>query len=209
MIIDISSDVICPWCFIGKRRLERALAARPGLDARIIWRAFQLNPDMPPEGMERQSYLAAKFGSAEGAGRIYENIAEAGAGEDIAFAFDRIKRTPNTISAHRLIRYAGENGNQDAVVELLFRRYFEQGIDIGDDQRLVETAADAGLDADTFRTYLASGRDVDAVRLEDLEARRSGVSGVPCFIIDHRYAISGAQAPQVFHRVFDTAAETG
>ncbi len=209
MNIDISSDVICPWCFIGKRRLERALAARPGLDARIIWRAFQLNPDMPPEGMERHSYLAAKFGSAEGAERIYENIAAAGAGEDIAFAFDRIKRTPNTISAHRLIRYAGENESQDAVVELLFRRYFEQGVDIGDDQCLVETAADAGLDADAVRTYLASDRDLDAVRLEDLEARRSGVSGVPCFIIDRRYAISGAQAPQVFLRVFDTAAETG
>ena len=205
VIIDIISDVVCPWCFIGKRRLERALAARRDLHVEAVWRPFQLNPDMPPEGMDRQSYLVAKFGSAEGAGRIYASIAEAGAGEGIAFAFDRIQRTPNTISAHRLIRFAGENGRQDEVVELLFRRYFEEGVDIGDDERLIETTVEAGLDPDSVRAHLASSRDVEAVQLEDLQARRLGVTGVPCFIIDRRYAISGAQAPEVFLRVFETA----
>ena len=203
--IEIVSDVICPWCFIGKRRLERALAARPGLDVETTWRPFQLNPDMPPEGMERQSYLTAKFGSADRAAQLYAEISKAGAVEGIDFAFDRIARTPNTIDAHRLIRFAGANGAQDAVCELLFRRYFLDGADVGDRERLAEIGAEAGLDAAAVRAHLASDQDVDAVRLEDLHARRLGVNGVPCFIIDHRYAISGAQSPEVFYRVFDTA----
>ncbi|MFQ5959455.1 MAG: DsbA family oxidoreductase [Alphaproteobacteria bacterium] len=205
VIIDIISDVVCPWCFIGKRRLERALAVRPDLDVEVVWRAFQLNPDMPPEGMERAQYLAAKFGSDANAGRIYAEIEKAGAGEGIDFAFDRIHRTPNTVDAHRLIRFAGEQGRQDRLVELLFRRYFEQGVDIGEHERLVEAAAEADLDAETVRAHLASDVGVDAVRVEDLQARRLGVSGVPCFVIDRRFAISGAQAPEVFRRVFETA----
>ncbi|MCH7930535.1 MAG: DsbA family oxidoreductase, partial [Proteobacteria bacterium] len=148
MQIEIVSDVICPWCFIGKRRLERALAARPGLDVETTWRPFQLNPDMPPEGMERQSYLAAKFGSADRAAQLYAEISKAGAVEGIDFAFDRIARTPNTIDAHRLIRFAGGDGAQDAVSELLFRRYFLDGADLGDRERLAEIGAEAGLDAE-------------------------------------------------------------
>ena len=203
--IDIFSDVICPWCFIGKRRLERALAARPDLRVEVVWRAFQLNPDMPPAGIERQSYIIAKFGSAERAEHLYANIAETGAEEGLAFEFDRIRRTPNTVNAHRLILFAGRNGRQDQVVELLFRRYFQEGVDIGEVESLVAAAADAGLDADETRAYLASDRDVEAVRTEDLEARRLGVTGVPCFIAEGRYAISGAQTPEVFLRVFETA----
>ena len=205
VIIEIISDVVCPWCFIGKRRLERALAARPDLDVETRWRAFQLNPDMPPGGMDRQSYLVAKFGSPQDAERLYASIADAGAAEGIAFAFDQIERTPNTIKAHRMIRYAGTNGRQNEVVELLFRRYFLDGVDIGDDERLVETTAQAGLDAGAVRAHLASDQGLDAVVAEDLNARRMGVTGVPCFIIDRRYAVSGAQAPEVFLRVFDTA----
>ena len=205
MIIDVISDVVCPWCFIGKRRLERALATRPDLEVETLWRPFQLNPDMPREGMERQSYLVAKFGSAEDAERIYATIAKAGAEENIAFDFESIRRTPNTIKAHRLIRFAGENGRQDEVVELLFRRYFEDGMDIGDDDGLVDIAAGAGLDADSVRAHLATDRDLEAVRIEDLQARRLGVTGVPCFVIDRRYAISGAQTPEVFLRAFETA----
>ncbi len=203
--IEIISDVVCPWCFIGKRRLERALAARPDIRPEVVWRAYQLNPDMPPDGMDRQSYLAAKFGSAENAARIYAHITETGAEEGLAFDFDRIRRTPNTIDAHRLIRFAGENGDQDKVVELLFRRYFQEGVDIGDVENLAAVAADAGLDPDAVRAHLGSDRDVEAVRAEDLDARRMGVTGVPCFIADRRYAISGAQAPEVFIRVLEAA----
>ncbi len=206
MLIDIISDVVCPWCFIGKRRLERALAARPDFDIEIAWRPFQLNPDMPPEGMDRAAYLAAKFGSPAQAAHIYDEIARAGTDEGIAFAFDRIERTPNTIDAHRLIRLAGENGCQDRVVELLFLRYFEAGADIGEVESLVEIAVEAGLDDGMTRAELESARGLDAVRLADLKVRRMGVAGVPCFIVDGRYAVSGAQAPEVFIPVLETAA---
>jgi predicted DsbA family dithiol-disulfide isomerase len=205
VLIDIISDVICPWCFIGKRRLERALAARPEFDVQIAWQPFQLNPDMPPEGMDRSAYLAAKFGSPAHARHINREVDRVGPEEGIAFAFDRIERTPNTIDAHRLIRLAGEQGCQDRVVELLFRRYFEEGVDIGDTDRLVEIAVEAGIDCDVARADLESGRGLEAVRLADLQARKMGVAGVPCFVFDGRYAVSGAQAPEVFVRVLETA----
>ena len=204
MIVDIVSDVVCPWCYIGKRRFEQALAARPAFAVTTAWRAFQLNPDMPAEGMERQGYLADKFGSAARAASIYADITEAGLREDIAFAFDRILRTPNTILAHRLIRLSAAHGVQDAVVEALFRRYFEDGADIGNAEQLVEIGAEAGLDAEAAGSHLASDDGLDEVRAEDLNARRLGINGVPCFIIDQRYAVSGAQAPEVFERIFDT-----
>ncbi len=142
---------------------------------------------------------------ADRAAQLYAEIAKAGALEGIDFAFDRIARTPNTIDAHRLIRFAGADGAQDAVSELLFRRYFLDGADVGDRECLAEIGAEAGLDAAAVHAHLASDQDADAVRLEDHHARRLGVNGVPCFIIDRRYAISGAQSPEVFHRVFDTA----
>ena len=205
MKVDIVSDVVCPWCYVGKRRFEQALAARPGLDVEISWRAFQLNPDMPADGMERESYLVAKFGSAARAESIYADITAAGAEESIAFAFERITRTPNTIDAHRLIRLAGEHGVQDPVVEALFRCYFEQGADIGDPAQLAEIGNEGGLDAGVTRVHLASDEGIEEIKAEDLQARRLGVNGVPCFIIDRRYAISGAQAPEVFERIFDTA----
>ena len=205
MKIDIVSDVVCPWCYVGKRRFEQALAARPGLDVEVSWHAFQLNPDMPADGMERESYLVAKFGSAERAESIYADITAAGARDRIAFAFDRITRTPNTVDAHRLIRLAGEHGVQDPVVEALFRYYFERGADIGDREQLAGIGAEGGLDAALIRTHLASDAGVAEIKAEDLQARRLGINGVPCFIIDRRYAISGAQAPDVFERIFDTA----
>ncbi len=208
MIIDIVSDVVCPWCFIGKRRLERALAVRGRDDVQIVWRAFQLNPDMPREGMDRAHYLAAKFGSAAQARRIYDEIAETGAAEGIAFAFSRIARTPNTLDAHRLIRLAAAEGRQDAVVEALFRAYFLDGIDIGAREALIAIAERAGIAREIAETYLASQDALDAVRREDLGARRLGITGVPCFIVNGRYAISGAQAPEIFLRVFETVEQT-
>jgi predicted DsbA family dithiol-disulfide isomerase len=205
MLIDIVSDTVCPWCFIGKRRLERALAQRPGLEVQIGWRPFELNPDMPPAGLDRAQYLQLKFGGVERAGRIYATIANAGAEEGIDFRFDRIRRTPNTIASHRLIRWAAGQNRQDAVVERLFTTYFVQGEDIGDHEVLTAVARDAGMDPELTRDLLTRGDDVEVVKAEEQVARRMGINGVPCFIVDRKYAISGAQDPAVLLQVFDLA----
>ena len=203
MRIDIVSDTICPWCFIGKRRLERALAQRPDIQFEIGWRPFQLNPDMPAEGMDRQTYVATKFGGDDRARQIYQRVRDAGAGDGIAFAFEKIARTPNTLDSHRLIRWAGSAGLQHQVVELLFRRYFLEGRDIGDRAVLTEVAAEAGMDAELVARLLDEGADLDLVREEDKVARDLGIQGVPCFILERKYAVSGAQDPEVFLQVFD------
>jgi predicted DsbA family dithiol-disulfide isomerase len=205
MQIDIVSDVICPWCFIGKRRLGRALAQRPDLSVSMTWRAFQLNPDMPDGGMPREAYLNAKFGSAAHATRIYSAIVEAGAGENIAFAFERIRRTPNSRDAHRLIRYATMQGDADPMVEALFSAYFEQGRDIGDPATLADIAAETGYERAEVSSWLGGEAAVAEVLTEDRSARRLGISGVPCFIVDGGYAISGAQEPEFFFPLFDLA----
>jgi predicted DsbA family dithiol-disulfide isomerase len=209
MQIDIVSDVICPWCFIGKRRLERALAQRPQMAVEVTWRPFQLNPDMPSEGMARDTYLAAKFGGAAHAGRIYATVAEAGATVDIPFDFERIRRTPNTRDAHRLIRYAAASGEADSVVEGLFRAYFIEGRDIGDRTTLGAIAGEAGLDGDAARIWLESTADIDEVIAEDRSARRLGINAVPCFIFARQYAVSGAQDPEFFLPVFDLVLNGG
>jgi len=203
LLIDIYSDVICPWCYIGKRRLERTLAERPQNGLTLHWRAFQLNPDMPAQGMDRQLYLQLKFGSAASAERIYREIKAVGDEEDLAFAFDTIRRTPNTIECHRLIRFAGMHGCQDAVVEALFRAYFLAGEDIGAPEVLLSVAESAGLDAAETQAFLDSDLEAQAVRTEDLEARRTGLQGVPTFIINGKYSLSGAHLPEVLHQMFD------
>jgi predicted DsbA family dithiol-disulfide isomerase len=203
--IDIVSDVICPWCFIGKRRLERALQMRPELGVSISWRAYQLNPDMPPEGVPRQEYLAVKFGGVAQARRLYTVIEQAGAQEGIDFAFDRIQRTPNTVDAHRLIRFATMEGNAAPMVEALFRAYFTQGRDIGAKEELIAIAGESGFDEEDAALWLAGERGRDAVLAEDRAARRAGIEGVPCFIVDGGYALSGAQEPEFFLPLFDLA----
>ena len=205
MRVDIVSDAICPWCFIGKRRFERALAELPAGTVEINWRPFQLNPDMPRDGMDRADYLRAKFGDASG-GRRYDQVIDAGREEGIAFDFDAIKRTPSTLDAHRLIRYAGARERQDEVVEALFRAYFTAGRNIGDPAVLAAIAGEAGLDPQAAATYLASEDDVAAVRAEDDFARQVGIHGVPCFIFERKYAISGAQPPEVFRQVVEKVA---
>lgn len=207
MHIDIYSDTICPWCFIGKRRLERALAARPELKVTIRWRAFQLNPWMPATGMPRGEYLKAKFGSTD-AGRIYETIRRVGASEGIEFRFDLIPRTPNTLRSHRMIAHASDAGLQDEMVEALFNGYFIEGRDIGDPATLVELAEDAGLDPEEARRCLEGDAGVEAAAREDAAARGMGIQGVPCFIVDGAYAISGAQEPEYFYPLFDLVAST-
>ena len=201
--IDIVLDVICPWCFIGKRRLEQALALRPEIEPAFGWRPFQLNPDMPAEGMARNDYLAVKFGGSQHAGRIYHTVAEAGGTVGIPFAFDRIRRMPATREAHRLIRHAEALGRAAALVEALFCAYFIEGRDLGDRAILAAIAAEAGLDPAETRRFLASGDGAAAVLAEERSARRIGINAVPCFILDEQYAISGAQEPEFFLPLFD------
>ncbi|MBM3487180.1 MAG: DsbA family oxidoreductase [Alphaproteobacteria bacterium] len=203
MKIDVIVDTICPWCYIGKRRLDRALATRPELAVEIGWRPFQLNPEMPAGGRDRKSYLAQKFCGIERARQRYVSITEAGAQEGIDFQFDRIERTPNTIASHRLILRAGRAGLQAAAIDGVFDAYFTQGRDIGDANVLAEIGAAAGLDPASLRAYLDGEDDVEHIVAEDEMARSIGIGGVPCFIIDRKYAVSGAQAPEVFHQVFD------
>ncbi len=205
MQIAIVSDTICPWCYIGKRRFERAQANRPA-ELAVEWRPFQLNPDMPAEGVDRHRYMVAKFGSEERVAEIFGAIEEAGEAEGIRFAFDRIARTPNTVDSHRLIALAGAKGVQDQVVEALFHRYFERGEDIGDNAVLAAAGADGGLDEDKVSRFLAGEAGIAEVRQESEAASRMGISGVPCFVFEGRYAVSGAQPPDVFERVFELAA---
>jgi len=203
LTIDVISDVVCPWCYIGKRKLEAALAARQQIDAQITWRPFQLAPELPAEGVDREAYYIAKFGSREKAEKIYAAVARAGRAVGLDFAFDKIARNPNTLAAHRLIRWAGPAGVQAAVVERLFQLYFLEGGDIGAHATLVAVAREAGMDGDLVADLLARDADVDLVREEDALARRNGVSGVPCFLIDGRYMLTGAQEPAAFHQVFE------
>lgn len=194
--IDIFSDVICPWCFIGKRRLERALAALgPAQNLQVHWRPFQLNPLMPKEGISRKQYRIAKFGSWEHSLELDAKVIAVGKEEGIEFNFERIERTPNTVEAHRLIWLAGEHGNQDAVVEHLFLAYFTEGKDIGCRQVLIDIAAEAGLDRNRAETALNSSEGLDAIAEAGAQARRNRVEGVPFFVINGKITLAGAQPP--------------
>ena len=205
MKVDIIADTICPWCYIGKRRFERALQIRPQPGIQVGWRAFQLNPDMPSVGMDRRHYISQKFGGAERARAVHAGIARAGYEEGISFNFGRIERTPNTIDSHRLVRFAAERSLQNEIVEALFRAFLIEGEDIGDRYVLAALAGANGLDREEVREYLDSGIDAETILAEDELARRLGVNGVPCFIIDRKYAVSGAQSPEVLVQVFDLA----
>ena len=202
MFIDIISDTICPWCFVGKRRLERALTLSPQPGVQIAWHPFQLNPDMPLGGMERDEYLRRKFGEHRGAAS-YDAIREAGAGEGIDFDFGGIKRTPNTLQSHRVVRYAAQHGFQHQVVEGLFQAYFLDGRDVGDRLTLLDVGAATGLERGPLADYMESEQGVAEVEAEDRIARRMGVEGVPCFIFERKYVVSGAQSPDLFVHAFD------
>ncbi len=197
--IDIYSDVVCPWCFIGKRRLEEALEIAGYRDrAQISWRPFQLNPTMPMSGLDRRTYLDAKFGGAEARQAIEARVAKAGETAGIVFAFDRIERTPNTFEAHRLMWLAQQQGKQGELAEALFHAYFSEGRDIGNGQTLVEIATEAGLDRAEVQRLLASDQGVEEVRGEERAGHRLGIRGVPYFVLNGTYAISGAQSPGIF-----------
>jgi len=202
--IDVFSDTICPWCWIGKRRLERTLAERPDLEAQVVWHAFQLNPDMPEEGMDRREYLETKFGGPERAQAIYDRVAAEGRKESLPFDFERIPRTPNTLESHRLVRWAASQpAGQEPMVEALFRAYFAGGEDVSEPETLVRIAAGAGYDEQAVRAFLASADERGAVWAEDQRARNAGITGVPCFIFDGRVAVPGAVEPEVMLRILD------
>ncbi|MDF1747652.1 MAG: DsbA family oxidoreductase [Alphaproteobacteria bacterium] len=207
--IDVFSDPICPWCYIGKKRLDAALAARPDLPVSVRWRAFQLNPDMPRDGMDRQSYLSAKFGGEDRASEVYGQIQRVGAQVGIDFQFDRIPRTPSTLNAHRLIRYAQrpDVDKAEGLMPALFQAYFMEGKDIGDISVLLDIAESLGLNRPEVQEYLNSRAEEDEVQAEDVFARRLGIGGVPCFIIDGKYALSGAQEPEAFLPLLDMAVQ--
>ncbi|HET7155200.1 MAG TPA: DsbA family oxidoreductase [Hyphomicrobiaceae bacterium] len=194
--IIVYSDVICPWCYVGKRRLEAALGA-PGVPGQVgfAWRPFQLNPDMPADGIERSVYRARKFG-AERSAELDRNMTETGREVGIDFAFDRMQRTPNTRLAHRLIWEAGRQGRQDAIVNRLFQAYFEEGLDIGSAEILARLAAESGLEAAGVEQALGGADSLEAVVDLEEQGRRLGIQGVPFFVLLGKYGISGAQPPE-------------
>ena len=208
MEIQMIFDTVCPWCYIGKRRMEQALALRPHVDIDLVWRPFLLNREIPADGIDRTAYLIRKFGSEARVRRIYGAIAQAGESVDIDFAFDRIDRTPNSVDSHRLIRYALLNGANPRIVETLFFEYFIEGLDIGRQDVLQEIGARDGLDGDAIGAYLNSEEDIDFVYDENTRAHRMGVNGVPAFVFNKKMIISGAQEPQILARMIDAAIAT-
>jgi predicted DsbA family dithiol-disulfide isomerase len=205
--IDIYSDIVCPWCYVGKRRLERALTS-VGRNVPVTWRPFQLNPTMPLDGMDRSAYLKAKFGSLEAFGQMKEQLLAAGEEEQIPFAFEKIQRTPNTFAAHRLVWYAAQQGKQDEVVENLFGAYFLEGGNLGDVKTLTQVAVEAGLDRIETETFLASEKGVVEVKAEEAVGRRLGIRGVPYFVFNGSISISGAQPPDIIVSAIQQAKET-
>ena len=205
--IDVVSDVVCPWCFIGKRRLEKALALRPGVAVEVHWRPYFLNDWIPREGMSREQYLTTKFGSPERYKGIAQRVTAAAAEEGLTYAADTMKRQPNTLDCHRLIRWAEGIGKAAEMKQKLMDLYFTQGADLTDRDTLVKAAADVGLDADTVRAALASDQDVAEIEQEAQSAKTAGIEGVPCFIFGGKFAVSGAQSPEYLADAIDRVAQ--
>ncbi|MBP0462864.1 DsbA family oxidoreductase [Roseomonas sp. PWR1] len=203
--IEVVFDLVCPWCYLGTRRLRRALRARPDIVADLHWRPFLLNPDIPAGGLPRHEFLTRKFGGEERARRLHATIAELGVAEGVPFHFERIRRMPSSLDAHRLVRFASRDGLAEPMVDALFHAHFAEGADLGDDIALVALAARVGLDPVQVRRFLDSGSEADAVHAENLRAHRLGINGVPCFVMGGRHAIAGAQEPEVLERLIDVA----
>jgi predicted DsbA family dithiol-disulfide isomerase len=195
MPIDVVSDIVCPWCFIGKRRLEKALALRPDIAVEVHWRPYFLNPWVPREGIDRKTYLETKFGSVERYAQMAQRVAAAAAAEGLTYRLDKIARQPNTLDAHRLILWARNTTDPARMKQRLMELYFAEGADLTDRETLVGAAVDCGMDADLVRQLLASDADVDRVEQEANAAKNAGIDGVPCFIFGNVVAVSGAQDP--------------
>ena len=205
IVIDVVSDVVCPWCYVGKRRLEAALRAAGEVEVR--WRPFQLDATIPAQGLDRQAYMRAKFGDGPRLAEAHARLKTLGEEVGVAFDFAAIRRSPNTLDAHRLIRFASEAGAADAVVERLFSDYFVQGRNIGDRAVLIEAARACGLDGEAVAARLASGEGSTEVRADVVTAQRDGVQGVPFFIFASKYAVSGAQSEEVLAQAIARARE--
>jgi predicted DsbA family dithiol-disulfide isomerase len=205
--LDILSDPICPWCYIGKANLDRALEQRPDHPFVIEWHPFQLNPDMPSQGMDRRAYLEAKFGGKDGAVRAYAPVLEHAQAAGLEIDFEAMQRTPNTLNAHRLIHWAGIEGRQTAIVSSLFRAYFNDGRDIGDADTLADIADSCGMDASVVLRLLATDEDAQMIRDKDASAREMGVNSVPTFIVASQHAVPGAQPTELWLKVMDEIVE--
>jgi predicted DsbA family dithiol-disulfide isomerase len=204
--LDIYSDVICPWCYVGKARLDEALKSLDSkLNVQTSWKPFELNPNMPTEGADRKEYMAKKFGSSD-MSAMHNRLSTAGAENGVKFNFAAMTRVPNTFKAHRLIWFAGTQGKQHALSEILFRKYFYDGADIGDTEVLVSTAEEAGLSAQSTRDFLNSEAGIDEVRKEEKEGRLMGISAVPTFILNGEIIASGAIPPQELVGLIESAA---
>jgi predicted DsbA family dithiol-disulfide isomerase len=208
MQIDVISDTVCPWCYIGKRRLARALELRPEIEFEVMWRPYRLDPTVPKGGVDRRTYMRNKFGEGPNVQAMGETLKAEGAKEGIAFDFDKIERRPDTLDSHRLIRWAAAIGLQDSVVERLFAAYFLEGRDIGDPAVLEFLAADVGMDSIEVAELLGGDTDLAAVEREAKLASEMGITGVPTFIFASRFVISGAREPEVLVKVIDKALET-
>ncbi len=207
--LDILSDPICPWCYIGKTNLDRALERAADHPFDIEWHPFQLNPEMPPEGADRRSYLAARLGGQAQSDAAHLRLDEMGKAAGISFNFDVMTRIPNTMNAHRLIHWAGIEGRQSLVVSALFRANFSEGRDIGDAEVLADIADSAGMDGAVVARLLATDADIAEIRARDAHSREMGITAVPTFIVDHRHAVPGAQPPEMWDKVIaDIKAQT-
>jgi predicted DsbA family dithiol-disulfide isomerase len=207
MRIDVYSDTVCPWCFLGKRRFELALAARPQYEPRVTWRPFELNPDIPVEGVDHAAYLAGSIGTPERVAEVHTELKRRGEASGIRFRFDLIERTPNTRRAHLLMAHAARCGRQTAVMDRVMRAYFEEGCDIGDVEVLVRLAVESGLPERETRSALILRAGQDGVIAAERHAAVLGITGVPTFVFDGQYTISGAQEVGTFARVLDQVAD--
>ena len=205
MQIDIVSDTVCPWCYIGKRRIQRAMALRPDVKFDVVWRPYRLDPSIPREGVDRRAYLKAKFVDSPRTSAMGDAICSEGESEGIAFAFDKIARSPNTLDSHRLIRWAASAGVQNDVVERLFQAYFLEGHDIGSSAVLSEVAGKAGMDGELVGKLLSGDADLESVEREAGLANEMGITGVPTFIFDSKFMISGAREAELLVRIIDRA----
>ena len=203
VVIDVVSDVVCPWCYVGKHRLEAALALRPDVETEIHWRPYFLDPRVPREGMARVDYLSRKFGSDERIRPAHERLSRLGREEGIEFHFERITWQPNTLDAHRLIGWAEEAGRAGAIVEKIFSLFFTEGADLSKRETLLLAAQAGGLDLESVRRDLAGERDVAAVEKAATSAAERGISGVPFFIFNNRFAVAGAQPPDMLAEAMD------
>lgn len=204
MQIDIYADLSCPWCYVGLHRLNRALAMRPAVPVELQWQPFQLNPSLAPEGMDRHAYLTLKFGSLERARRLSASVIEACERERLPLSLESIRRTPSTLDAHRLIRHAGRQGYDPiALAQHLMGAFLARGMDIGHRPTLARLAEERGMNPDKVAAFLDSSEETHTVAALDNLARHRGITGVPCFVFDRRYAIAGAEEPEAFMPLFD------